>query len=254
MLLLSAAAVHCGSPRWRCRCSSPMGCVDYHDSTLRRGLARDALGRPSLACLTTSGGEWVERKMDAPLSLNVLDGDRGRPPPNRFCLFAVFARLPSANALGRAAATDATGWPRRVQVLASRRYAPPCLRTPRAWSSVHPLPQPLTVTAAGVFGGQLLAAAERVCLRCGAALLRDVLGGQEAAGVHKARESVKKRGVERLLKHVSRRALHAISSSPASLPFSRTLSFPFERYLLTDWMRACVKGGEVRVWGRGGSV
>jgi hypothetical protein len=95
MLLLSAAAVHCGSPRWRCRCSSPMGCVDYHDSTLRRGLARDALGRPSLACLTTSGGEWVERKMDAPLSLNVLDGDRGRPPPNRFPLFAVFARLPS---------------------------------------------------------------------------------------------------------------------------------------------------------------
>jgi hypothetical protein len=77
-----------------------MGCVDYHDSTLRRGLARDAPGRPSLACLTTSGGEWVERKMDAPLSLNVLDGDRGRPPPNRFPLFAVFARLPSDNALG----------------------------------------------------------------------------------------------------------------------------------------------------------
>jgi hypothetical protein len=65
MLLLCAAAVRCGSPRWRCRCSSPMGCVDYHDSTRRRGLARDAPGRPSLACLTTSGGEWVERKKDS---------------------------------------------------------------------------------------------------------------------------------------------------------------------------------------------
>jgi hypothetical protein len=38
--------------------------------------------------------------MDAPLSLNVLDGDRGRPSPNRFPLFAVFVRLPSDNALG----------------------------------------------------------------------------------------------------------------------------------------------------------
>ena len=63
-----------------------------------------------------------------------------------------------------------------------------------------------------------------------------------------------KRGVERLLKHVSRRALHAITPSPASLPFSRTLAFAFERYFLTEWMRVCVKGGEVRVCPRGGSV
>ena len=75
-------------------------CIGYHDSTRRRGLTRDASVRPSLACVTSSGGERVERKMDAPLSLNVLDGDRGRPPPNRFPLFAVFARLPSDNALG----------------------------------------------------------------------------------------------------------------------------------------------------------
>ena len=63
-----------------------------------------------------------------------------------------------------------------------------------------------------------------------------------------------KRGVERLFKHVSRRALHAISCLPASLPFSRTLAFAFERYFLTEWMRACVEGGEVRVCPRGGSV
>ena len=63
-----------------------------------------------------------------------------------------------------------------------------------------------------------------------------------------------KRGVERLFKHVSRRALHAISCLPASLPFSRTLAFAFERYFLTEWMRVCVKGGEVRVCPRGGSV
>ena len=140
MLLLSAAAVRCGSPRWRCRCSSPMGCVDYHDSTLRRGLARDALGRPSLACLTTSGGEWVERKMDAPLSLNVLDGDRGRPPPNRFPLFAVFARLPSDMRLAEPPQLT------RPDGLVVCRHGfldgtpPPSMRTPRAWSSA--LPQP----------------------------------------------------------------------------------------------------------------
>ena len=63
-----------------------------------------------------------------------------------------------------------------------------------------------------------------------------------------------KRGVERLLKHVSRRALHAISCLPASLPSSRILAFAFERYFLTEWMRVCVKGGEVRVCPRGGSV
>ena len=46
-------------------------CIGYHDSTRRRGLTRDASVRPSLACVTSSGGERVERKMDAPLSLNV---------------------------------------------------------------------------------------------------------------------------------------------------------------------------------------
>jgi hypothetical protein len=99
LLQLSAAV----ASRWRWRCSSPMGCVDHHDSTRPRGLTRNAPERPSLACLTTSGGELVERKMDAPLSLNVLDGDRGRPPSNMFPLFAVFARLHSDNALGQKA-------------------------------------------------------------------------------------------------------------------------------------------------------
>ena len=112
----------------------------------------------------------------------------------------------------------------------------------------------MTVAAAGVFGGQLLAAEGEVCLHCFAAMFRDVLGGQELAGVHKARESVKKWGVERLVKHVSRRALHAISPSPASLPFSRSLHFPFDRFLLTDWVRVRVKGVDVRVCGRGWSV
>jgi hypothetical protein len=46
-----------------------MGCVDYHNPPRRRGLTRDASERPSLACLTTSGGEWVERKRWTPLSL-----------------------------------------------------------------------------------------------------------------------------------------------------------------------------------------
>jgi hypothetical protein len=40
---------------------------------------------------------------------------------------------------------------------------------------------PLTVTVADVFGSRFLAAAEEVCLRCCAALFRDVLGGQEPA-------------------------------------------------------------------------
>ena len=44
-----------------------MGCVDYHNSTRHRGLARDLSERPFLACLTSSGGGRVERKMDAPL-------------------------------------------------------------------------------------------------------------------------------------------------------------------------------------------
>ena len=57
-----------------------------------------------------------------------------------------------------------------------------------------PPPQPLTATAAGLFGGWLLAAAAYVCLYCCAALLRDFLGGQGPAGVHKARESVKSGG------------------------------------------------------------
>eukprot|EP01047_Picozoa_sp_COSAG01_P073247 COSAG01_NODE_11887_length_1840_cov_33.971855_1_plen_73_part_00 len=72
--------------------------------------------------------------------------------------------------------------------------------------------------------------------------------------MHKARESGEKRGIERLLKHVSRRALHAITPSPASLPFSRTLCFTRKRYFMTEWMHVCVKGGDVRVCPRGGSV
>jgi hypothetical protein len=47
----------------------------------------------------------------------------------------------------------------------------------------------LTAAVADVFGSRLLAAAEEVCLRCVAALLRGDLGGQEPADVHKARES-----------------------------------------------------------------
>ena len=43
-------------------------CADYHNPLRRRGLTRHAPERPSLACLT-SGGERVERKMDASLSL-----------------------------------------------------------------------------------------------------------------------------------------------------------------------------------------
>jgi hypothetical protein len=64
----------------------------------------------------------------------------------------------------------------------------------------------------------------------------------------------RKRGVERLLKHVSRRALHAITPSPASLPFSRNLAFTRKRYFVADWMRVCVKGVDMRVCARGGSV
>jgi hypothetical protein len=45
MLLLAAAAVRCGSPRWRCRCSPPMGCVDYHTPPRRRGLSVHAKKR-----------------------------------------------------------------------------------------------------------------------------------------------------------------------------------------------------------------
>ena len=73
--------------------------------------------------------------------------------------------------------------------------------------------------------------------------------GRRAQSARKRR----KRGVERLLKHVSRRALHAITSSPASLPFSRTLRFTRKQYFVADWMRVCVKGVDVRVCARGGS-
>eukprot|EP01047_Picozoa_sp_COSAG01_P113659 COSAG01_NODE_42364_length_440_cov_16.721408_1_plen_47_part_10 len=38
-----------------------------------------------------------------------------------------------------------------------------------------------------------------------------------------------KTGVELLLKDASRRALHAISRPSASLPYSRTLAFPYEQ-------------------------
>jgi hypothetical protein len=55
------------------------------------------------------------------------------------------------------------------------------LQTLLIWSSVPPLLPPLTVTVADVFGSRFLAAAEEVCLRCCAALFRDVLGGQEPA-------------------------------------------------------------------------
>ena len=89
-------------------------------------------------------------------------------------------------------------------------------------------------------------------------LLRDTVARRFGwAGADRCGQSTGKRrkqGQIRLLKGVLRRALHAITRPPASLPFSRTLSFPFERCLLTDWLRVCVKGGEVRVCGRGGSV
>ena len=76
--------------------------------------------------------------------------------------------------------------------------------------------------------------------------------GADRCGQSKGKR--RKQGQIRLLKGVSRRALHAITPSPASLPFSRTLAFAFERYFLTEWMRVCEKGGEVRVCPRGGSV
>ena len=63
-----------------------------------------------------------------------------------------------------------------------------------------------------------------------------------------------KTGVEPLLKDASRRALHAISRPSASLPYSRTLAFPYEQHFLTDWLRVCVKGVHVGVCPRGGSV
>jgi hypothetical protein len=49
-----------------------------------------------------------------------------------------------------------------------------------------------------------------------------------------------KRGLERAQKDVSRRALHAISPSPASLRYSRTLAFTFEQCFMVGWMRVCV--------------
>ena len=100
-----------------------------------------------------------------------------------------------------------------------------------------------------------------VACRCGggvSSLLRGTVArrfgwaGADRCGQSKGKR--RKQGQIRLLKGVSRRALHAITRPPASLPFSRALAFPLERCLLTDWLRVCVKGGEVRVCGRGGSV
>ena len=76
--------------------------------------------------------------------------------------------------------------------------------------------------------------------------------GADRCGQSKGKR--RKQGQIRLLKGVSRRALHAITRPPASLRDPRALAFPLERCLLTDWLRVCVKGGEVRVCGRGGSV
>ena len=121
-------------------------------------------------------------------------GDRGRLPPNRFSLLSASARLSPANARGRVAATDTTGWPRRAQVRLSRRDAPPLLQTLLIWSSVPPLLTTTNVTVADVFGGWLLAAAAEVCLRCVAALSRGVLGGLGLTSVHKALASVENRG------------------------------------------------------------
>jgi hypothetical protein len=47
----------------------PNGVCRLTQPTAPRGLTRDASERPSLACLITSGGEWVERKRWTPLSL-----------------------------------------------------------------------------------------------------------------------------------------------------------------------------------------
>ena len=76
--------------------------------------------------------------------------------------------------------------------------------------------------------------------------------GADRCGQSKGKR--RKQGQIRLLKGVSRRALHAITRPPASLPFSRSLHFPFDWFLLTDWVRVCVKGVDVRVCGRGWSV
>ena len=151
-------------------------------------------------------------------------GDRGRLPPNRFSLLSASARLSPANARGRVAATDTTGWPRRAQVRTTRRHAPPSLRTPTSWSSVPPLPQPMSVATAGVICGWLLAAPEEVCPHCCAALLRDVLGGQEPTGVDKARESVENRG-----KFGCSRACCGVLSTPSlapQLPFATREPLP----------------------------
>eukprot|EP01047_Picozoa_sp_COSAG01_P047868 COSAG01_NODE_4612_length_4878_cov_15.581502_7_plen_154_part_00 len=57
-----------------------------------------------------------------------------------------------------------------------------------------PPAEPLTAAVAGLFGRRLLAAVVQVCLRCGAALSREVLGGQGLTGVHNALASGENRG------------------------------------------------------------
>ena len=97
-----------------------------------------------------------------------------------------------------------------------------------------------------------------VACRCGGgvpSLLRGTVArrfgwaGADRCGQSKGKR--RKQGQIRLLKGVSRRALHAITRPPASLRDPRALAFPLERYFLTDRMRVFVKGGDVRVCPRG---
>eukprot|EP01047_Picozoa_sp_COSAG01_P057433 COSAG01_NODE_6638_length_3567_cov_62.489908_2_plen_89_part_00 len=79
--------------------------------------------------------------------------------------------------------------------------------------------------------------------------------GSRRAGTDERAQSARKCRKQRqirLVKGVSRRALHAITPSPAFLPFSRTLAFTRKRYFVADWMRVCVKGVDMRVCARGG--
>jgi hypothetical protein len=84
--------------------------------------------------------------------------------------------------------------------LVARRYGVLHDTRPHACERLHhraappPLPQPVIVAAAGVFGGWLLAAPEDVCPYCCARLLRDILGGQELTGVHQASKTVQNGG------------------------------------------------------------
>ena len=62
-----------------------------------------------------------------------------------------------------------------------------------------------------------------------------------------------KQGEILLLNDVSWRVLHAISPSPASPHYLRTLCFTRERYSVADSMLVCERSDDVRVCARGGS-